>query len=74
MDKVWLKSYPPGVPEEIDIDAYRSVAEIFEQAVASYGDKPSFSNLGTTLTYNEMARYTSDLGSYLQNLPGMQKA
>ena len=73
MDKVWLKSYPPGVPEEIDIDAYRSVAEIFEQAVASYGDKPSFSNLGTTLTYNEMARYTSDLGSYLQNLPGMQK-
>ncbi len=73
MDKVWLKSYPPGVPENIDIDAYRSVAEIFERAVASYGEKPAFINLGTTLTYNEMDRYTGQLGSYLQNLPNMHK-
>lgn len=73
MDKVWLKNYPPGVPEEIDIHAYRSVAEIFEKAVASYGEKPAFTNLGTTLTYHEMDRYTGQLASYLQNLPNMHK-
>ena len=73
MDKVWLKSYPPGVPENIDIDAYRSVAEVFERAVASYSEKPAFTNLGTTLTYNEMDRYTGQLASYLQNLPNMHK-
>ena len=73
MDKVWLKSYPPGVPEEIDIDSYQSVTDIFEQAIKRFGDKPCFSNLGTTLTYDDMDRYTDQLASYLQNLPGMNK-
>lgn len=73
MDKVWLKSYPPGIPEEIDIDSYQSVTDIFEQAIKRFGDKPCFSNLGTTLTYDEMDRYTDQLASYLQNLPGMNK-
>lgn len=73
MEKVWLKSYPPGVPEEIDLDAYLSVTDIFEQAIERFGESPSFTNLGTTLTYNEMDRYTDQLASYLQNLPGMNK-
>lgn len=73
MEKVWLKSYPSGVPEEIDLDAYQSVTDVFEQAVKRYGERPCFSNLGTTLTYNEMDRYTDQLASYLQSLPGMEK-
>jgi len=72
MEKVWLKSYPPGVPEEIDLDAYASVTDVFEQAIASFGERPCFSNMGTTLTYSDMDRYTDQLASYLQNLPGMQ--
>jgi len=73
MEKVWLKSYPPGVPEEVDLDAYSSVTDVFEQAIAQFGDSPCFSNMGTTLTYSEMDRYTDQLASYLQNLPGMCK-
>ena len=73
MEKVWLKNYPPGVPEEIDINAYSSVTDVFEQAVERFGDKPCFSNLGTTLTYREMDRYTDQLASYLQSLPGLEK-
>jgi len=73
VEKVWLKSYPPGVPEEIDINAYASVTDVFEQAIKQFGDKPCFSNLGTTLTYKEMDRYTDQLASYLQSLPGLEK-
>jgi len=73
MEKVWLKSYPPGVPEEIDVDAYSSVTDVFEQAIRQFSDHPCFTNLGTTFTYNEMDRYTDQLASYLQNLPGMSK-
>lgn len=73
MEKVWLKSYPPGVPEEIDINAYSSVTDVFEQAINRYGESPCFSNLGTTLSYNEMDRYTDQLASYLQSLPGLNK-
>jgi long-chain acyl-CoA synthetase len=71
MEKVWLKSYPPGIPEEVDLDAYASVNDVFEQAIAKFGESPCFSNLGTTLTYGEMDRYTDQLASYLQSLPGM---
>lgn len=73
MDKVWLSSYPPGVSEEIDLDAYQSVTDVFEQAIARFGEKPCFCNLGTTLTYDEMDRYTDQLAGYLQNLPDMNK-
>ena len=73
MEKVWLKSYPPGVPVEVDLDAYTSVTDVFEQAVEKFGARPCFSNMGTTLTYDDMDRYTAQLAAYLQSLPGMSK-
>ena len=73
MEKVWLKSYPPGVPEEIEVDSYDSVSDVFEQAIDKFGDNPCFCNLGTTLSYREMDVYTDQLACYLQNLPGMNK-
>ena len=73
MDKIWLKSYDPGIPAEVDINAYQSVNEVFENSVRNYGDLPCFSNFGTTLTYNEMDRYVDQLASYLQHLPGIEK-
>jgi len=73
MEKVWLKSYPAGVPETIDVNAYQSVADVFNQAVESFGEKPAFTNFGTTLSYNDMDRLTGQLASYLQSLPNMRK-
>ncbi|NNE64291.1 MAG: AMP-binding protein [Gammaproteobacteria bacterium] len=73
MDKTWLKSYPPGVPEFINVDAYQSVAEVFEQAVEKYGSRPAFTNMGTTLSYSDIDLQTQQLGAYLQNLPNMRK-
>lgn len=73
MEKPWLNSYPPGVPETIDVDAYQSVVDVFNQAVAKYGDSPAFSNMGTTLSYADMDRLTDNLASYLQRLPNMRK-
>ena len=28
MDKIWLKSYPPGVPTEVDSSQLRSLKEL----------------------------------------------
>jgi len=38
MDKIWLKSYPPGVPAEIDPTRYSSVAELLEEAFRLVAD------------------------------------
>jgi long-chain acyl-CoA synthetase len=73
MDKAWLKSYPDGMPEMVDINAYQSVAEVFEKSASRYSDRPAFSNLGTTLTYSEMDQLTGYLASYLQRLPNMKQ-
>ena len=42
MEKIWLKSYPPGVPAEIDPTQYRSVAEKLEESFRQYREKPAF--------------------------------
>lgn len=73
MDKPWLKSYPSGIQPEIDIHAFNSVAEVFEHSVSEYGDSPSFSNMGKTISYAELGDMVTNLASYLQSLPGMEK-
>ncbi len=73
MQKPWLKSYPAGVAEEIDINEYSSVADIFDTSVAKYGDLPAYTNFGKTLTYNDVDIYTAQLAAYLKNEIGLEK-
>ena len=47
MDKPWTKTYGPGVPLEIDADAYPSTVALFDGAVAEYADHPAFECFGT---------------------------
>ncbi len=71
MSKPWLQSYPEGVPEEISIEEYASVADIFDQSVCKYEDLPAYSNFGKTITYKEVKQFTSQLGAYLVNELGL---
>ncbi|WP_417349144.1 long-chain-fatty-acid--CoA ligase FadD [Ferrimonas sp.] len=66
MEKVWLASYPEGVPAEVDPDRFSSLVDLFEQSVARYGDKPAFINMGKTITYNELDKLSRDFAAYLQ--------
>lgn len=71
--KPWLSSYPSGIPEEISVDEFTSVAEVFDISVAKYADYPAFSNFGKTISYNEIQEYTSQLGAFLINDLGLSK-
>ena len=73
MDKPWLKSYPESAPEEIDVDAYSSVAEIFNEACTKFADKPAFHNMGTTMSFAELDQQTKQFASWLQHEAGLQK-
>lgn len=73
MEKIWLKSYPEGIPAEVDINAYRSVVEVFEKSVDRFSDKLAYSNFGTTLTYRELDEATRHLAAYLQQRLGLKK-
>lgn len=73
MEKIWLKNYPPGVPETIDVNEYKSLGDLFHQSLASFRNKPAYTNLGTTLTYDDLDKLSRDFGAYLTNQAGLKK-
>ena len=54
MDKIWLKSYPPGVPAEIDPTRFSSVAELLEEAFREHRANPAFVCMGKEISYGEL--------------------
>jgi long-chain acyl-CoA synthetase len=73
MDKVWLKSYDQGIPEEIDPNEYSSIADLLNKSFDKFADKDSYSCMGTTLTYRELKTASLKFASYLQNDLGLKK-
>lgn len=74
MGKIWLeKSYPPGVPFEIDPDQYSSLVEMFNHYTESYAQRPAFINMGAEITYQELAQQAQAFSAYLQNELGLVK-
>lgn len=71
--KIWLKSYPREVNAEIDLSPYRSVLTVFEEAVRDFGDAPAFTNMGVSISFNELDRKSKRFASFLQHELGLQK-
>jgi len=66
MDKVWLKSYPAGVPAEIDVNQYASVREVLEESCAKYGSRRAYSCMGKAITFTELDDLSATFGAFLQ--------
>ncbi|MGF6725852.1 long-chain acyl-CoA synthetase [Paraburkholderia sp. GAS41] len=67
MEKIWLKSYPPGVPAEIDPSQYSSVAELFEESFREYRARPAFVCMGKQITYGELDALSGKLAAWFQS-------
>jgi long-chain acyl-CoA synthetase len=72
MDRIWLKSYPEGVPADVDWKSYKSIGALFEQSVAKYKDRDAFHCMGKTITFGELDRLSRDFAAWLQ-AKGLQK-
>jgi long-chain acyl-CoA synthetase len=66
LEKIWLKSYPPGVPAEIDVNEYASLREVLEESCAKFGSRPAYSCMGRTITFAELDRLSAAFGAFLQ--------
>ncbi|HEY0197403.1 MAG TPA: AMP-binding protein [Rhodanobacter sp.] len=64
-DRPWFKHYPAGVPHEIDLEQYGSIVALFDEAVATYRDRPAFNNFGKTLTYGDLEALSRRFAGYL---------
>jgi long-chain acyl-CoA synthetase len=66
MERIWLKSYPAGVPADIDPRKYRSLIELFDGSIAKYRDRPAFHSMGKTITFGELEKLSRDFAAWLQ--------
>ncbi len=73
MEKAWLKSYPPGMPEVVPTPPYRSVRDLFEKAFEKYPQNAAYTNMGKTIDYAELDRLSMQLACYLQGTLGLSR-
>ena len=66
MDRIWLKSYPRGVPAEIDVGAYASVREVFDRAVSQFASRPAYTCMGRSISFTELDAKSAAFGAFLQ--------
>lgn len=66
MEKIWLQSYPEGVPAEIDIDHIPSLVALFENACTTYADKVAYLSMGKEMTYRQLDEESKAFAGWLQ--------
>ena len=67
-DRIWLKTYPPGVPADIDVNRYGSVVEMMEESFQKFASRSAFSFMGKELSYKQIDELSQTFGAYLQSL------
>jgi long-chain acyl-CoA synthetase len=67
-DRIWLKSYPPGVPADIDVDQYGSLVELIDECFRTHANKVAYSFMGRDITYRQTDSLSQAFGAYLQSL------
>jgi long-chain acyl-CoA synthetase len=66
MNKIWLKSYPAGVPPEVDITQFRSLNEIVAASCARYADRVAYEQMGKAIGYRRLDEQIEAFGAWLQ--------
>lgn len=68
----WNDKRPPGVPSDVDFNQYKNITEVFDTSVKKFADRPAFSNLGVTISYGDLDRYSAAFAHYLQTQTDLQ--
>lgn len=67
MEKIWLNSYDPGVPYEVDLGLYSSMVEMAEESFKFYGTGTCYTNYGMKLTYRDIDELSKAFAGFLQS-------
>ena len=72
LNPVWLKSYPEGVPADIDPSQYSSLVGLLEESFSKFADRTAYSFMGKELSFAQTDQESLGLAAYLQSL-GLSK-
>ena len=68
LNKPWLKNYPAGVPQQIDISRYNSLLDLFSESFTRFSQRKAYQYFGQVLTFSELDQASQDFAAYLQSL------
>jgi acyl-CoA synthetase (AMP-forming)/AMP-acid ligase II len=67
MERIWLRSYPGGVPHEIDPTQYQSLAQLLEESFRKNASRPFSVYMEHWMSYGELDSLSTALGAWLQS-------
>jgi long-chain acyl-CoA synthetase len=71
-ERVWLGSYPDGVPADIDASQYPSLVGLMADSFAKYANRIAYSFMGQDISYAQTDVKSQALAAYFQSL-GLEK-
>ena len=67
LEKHWLKSYPQGVPHEVDPTQYPSLSALLEESFRKHRDRPFTVCMERWMSYGQLDSLSTALGAWLQS-------
>ena len=66
MERPWLRSYPEGVPHEVDPEQYGSLSALLEESLRRNASRPFAVCMERWMSYADLDRQSAALGAWLQ--------
>ncbi len=67
-ERLWLKSYPQGVPADLDTAQYSSLVALMEESFTKYASRTAYNFMGRDVSYGQTDRLSLAFAAYLQGL------
>src|SRR6218665_1715061 len=67
MEKTWLKHYPQGVVEQVDIGQYTSLVALLDESLKKYRDRPAYKFMGKAVSFGQVDDLSRAFAAYLQS-------
>ena len=67
-ERIWLKSYPEGVPADVDVGVYTSLVDLMEESFQKHARQVAYSFMGHDISYAQTDSLSQALAAYLQGL------
>ena len=67
-DRIWLSSYPEGVPADIDASQYTSLVALMQESFKKYASRTAYSFMGKDISYAQTDSLSQAFAAYLQGL------
>ena len=73
MNQPWLTQYPAGVPAEIDMQRFASLAAVLNDSCKRFADLPAYQSMGVTMTFRALDEASRAFAAWLQKSAGLKR-